>query len=221
MMLNNESVLESYPGILIFKDVNSVIVSANQHLASFVGYKDIRDYFGRTDHDIKSAAVECADVFIEQDQLAMSSNQAQSFLDISVLDDEPRALIKTKSPWYEKGELAGTLGTSMPLQASFNKSVLQFLFEMGQTRDIHKTYQLKNSYDDYGLTRRESVVLFLLMRAKTAKQIAKSLSISSRTVESHIIAIKHKMQCATKAEMLDKALSSDLGNTLLLSMLMY
>lgn len=218
-MLNSETLIETYPGYMVLKDTESVIVSANQRLSQIVGYQDIRDYLGRTDYDIKSAAVECADDFIKQDKAVMKSNKAISFLDFSIQNQEPIAMIKIKSPWHTKGKLNGTISTAIKLQTELNKTVLNHVLAIDKAQCIHKTYQLKQSYDDYGLSQRESHVLFLLMRGRTAKRIAQSLSISHRTVESHINAIKQKMQCQTKAELIDKALTSQLGNTLLLSLL--
>jgi DNA-binding NarL/FixJ family response regulator len=50
------------------------------------------------------------------------------------------------------------------------------------------------------LTPRECEVLFELARGRTNKQIARTLSLSPRTVGNHVSAILSKLGCATRTE---------------------
>ncbi len=52
------------------------------------------------------------------------------------------------------------------------------------------------------LSKREYAVLILLSQGFTDKEIAKKLVISPRTVESHIIHAKQKMNIKTRAELI-------------------
>ena len=57
----------------------------------------------------------------------------------------------------------------------------------------------------YGLTKKERQCLSLTMEGKTAKDIAKSLSISYRTVERHISQVTYKLGCENKLQAVAKA----------------
>ena len=54
------------------------------------------------------------------------------------------------------------------------------------------------------LSPRQKDCLFLLTRGKTAKQIGQALGISHRTVETHMISLKNKMNCTTKNQLVEK-----------------
>ncbi len=56
------------------------------------------------------------------------------------------------------------------------------------------------------LSQREMQCLYQATRGKTAKQIAKALSLSNRTVEHYLDNIKNKMGVSSKAELIAKAM---------------
>ncbi|WP_232051862.1 response regulator transcription factor [Aquicella siphonis] len=60
----------------------------------------------------------------------------------------------------------------------------------------------------FKLTKRECECVFLLVRGKTAKEMADLLLLSKRIIESYIENIKNKMNCQNKAELLVKAVSN-------------
>lgn len=58
----------------------------------------------------------------------------------------------------------------------------------------------------YKLSKRESECLFYLLRGSTAKETAKILEISSKTVEYYIENLKNKFTACTRAELISKAI---------------
>ena len=54
------------------------------------------------------------------------------------------------------------------------------------------------------ITPRERTCLMQLIKGKTSKQIADSLKLSIRTIESYLNNIKHKLGCKTKSELILK-----------------
>jgi DNA-binding CsgD family transcriptional regulator len=56
------------------------------------------------------------------------------------------------------------------------------------------------------LTPRETEILFFLLRGGVARRIADLLSISVRTVEHHIDALKDKFTVTSKSELIEKAI---------------
>jgi len=61
---------------------------------------------------------------------------------------------------------------------------------------------------DIRLSSRENQCLYLTIRGKTAKQIAKILGISNRTVEEYLMNVKNKMGVASKAEVIEKIITT-------------
>jgi DNA-binding CsgD family transcriptional regulator len=60
--------------------------------------------------------------------------------------------------------------------------------------------------NDISLTPRESECLIFLMRGYTAKEVANSMNVSSRTVECHLDNIKEKTGYLTKSKIIDNLL---------------
>ena len=74
---------------------------------------------------------------------------------------------------------------------------------------ILNKFSLETAYA-LGLTQRETQCLFHLLEGHTAKEIAKLLKISPRTVEGYIENMKNKLDCATTSELLLKAMQKEI-----------
>jgi len=70
------------------------------------------------------------------------------------------------------------------------------------------SYTLTDLHCPFLLTEKQENCLFLLIRGKTIKEIAKMLKVSPRTIESHFVAIKTKLNCDYNAELIEKAIDS-------------
>lgn len=77
-------------------------------------------------------------------------------------------------------------------------------FEAQKVQEFLQQTQLKN----FSLSPRQKECLFQLTRGKTAKQTARILGIDHRTVETHIISLKSKMECTTKEQLIERAFES-------------
>lgn len=75
-------------------------------------------------------------------------------------------------------------------------------------------YNIEETYPDTSLSQRQSECLFLLLRGKTAKDIAKALNLSPRTVEAYIEQLKYKLSCTTKQDLIEKSIASGYINVL-------
>lgn len=58
------------------------------------------------------------------------------------------------------------------------------------------------------LSKREKEILKLFLNGYTAAQVAESLQLSRRTVESYLINLKNKLACESKSEMIIKAIEN-------------
>lgn len=67
-----------------------------------------------------------------------------------------------------------------------------------------------NSANNFVFTKRENECLYFTVRGKTAKQIAQILGVSYRTIEEYLSNIKIKMRVSSKAELIEKIVTSHL-----------
>jgi len=63
----------------------------------------------------------------------------------------------------------------------------------------------QNTDDNIKISARERECLNLLIRGMTAKEIARSLALSPRTVEFYIENLKKKFNCSNRIELIAKA----------------
>ena len=61
-------------------------------------------------------------------------------------------------------------------------------------------------YEEVSLTKRQTDCLYYLVQGMTVKQIAETMSLSARTVEHYLEAVKSKLQCKKRSELISRAL---------------
>lgn len=81
------------------------------------------------------------------------------------------------------------------MQFNFNEIILP----------AHQIKENNNFCDKISLTEKQRNCLFLTLKGKTAKEIARLTGVSFRTVQFHIEAIKIKFNCRDKKELIEKA----------------
>ena len=114
-------------------------------------------------------------------------------------------------------------------QANENRIILPNHFEQHVTPDESEIYMLEKFKKEFlketaiknfaltgelegeVLTNKQLNCITYLIEGKTAKEIAKVIGISYRTVEGHIIKLKTRFNCQTKTELITKLLKNGLG----------
>lgn len=86
-----------------------------------------------------------------------------------------------------------------PLQQNTDKKLLRTFME--ETKVNH--FKLKINATDITVTRRELDCIIYLFENKSAKQIAKILGLSFRTIENNINNLKIKLNCSTVSELIN------------------
>ena len=56
----------------------------------------------------------------------------------------------------------------------------------------------------FQFSKRQSDCINYAMQGKTAKEIARELNLSPRTVEEHLTILKHKLSCSNKMQLISK-----------------
>lgn len=73
----------------------------------------------------------------------------------------------------------------------------------------HNSWRAEGEYSHISLTAQETATIVQLLRGNTAKQAAKSLGLSPRTVEFYIQRIKKKFGCQNKSALLNMILKTN------------
>lgn len=212
---------DQMPGCWGCKDNDSVFMYANKEYANIIGIKENRhlDIIGRTDFDMPCDTVNCADLFRIQDKAVITTGKTLKILDIHPFSgNDWRAYIFTKIPFYDSNQnIRGTIFHGADITS--NK-----LLELGSllskvTCDVSSnllsglhSFLLSNEFNNIKLTDREAECLFFLLRGKTAKHIARVMSLSPRTVEEYIVKLKMKLGATNKCELIDKGIQAGFLN---------
>ncbi|MBA2653004.1 MAG: response regulator transcription factor [Tatlockia sp.] len=161
---------------IFIKNKDSLYLWANDFfIQKSLGYTSLPGIYNQSDHNLSWANF--ADSLIENDRLVLQTKQDLSVRERVIRHDGTYVTaISKKCPVLdEQHKVIGVIGFSLGLPET---SVLS------------------------ALSKREYAVLILLSQGFTDKEIAKKLLISPRTVETHIIHAKHKMNVRTRAELI-------------------
>jgi DNA-binding CsgD family transcriptional regulator len=205
--------LNKTPGLIIAKDIQSIYLNITQDFASLLGFKSSEECTGKRDYDIPSKAAEFADQFIKMDKQVITENKKMIALDIQEYTSGWKMILVERNPLKNSdGQVIGLFNQCIDVSetAAFRPYlILHQLDNKISGKSLSPvSYTLSQSHSPFLLTEKQEYCLFLLIRGKTVKEIAKVLSISPRTVESHIEALKIKLRCRSKSEIIEKAIMS-------------
>lgn len=151
----------------------------NFFIQKSAGFNSLNEIYRKQDYHF--AWHEYSDDLKANDQLLMEGKDCVNVKErILRYDGTCVNIISKKSCLYDKEKLIGLIGFSIEMPASI----------------IIKS-----------LSRREYDIIYLLAQGQTDKRIGKKLSISPRTVESHINNAKIKLKVTTRAELIVKFLT--------------
>lgn len=197
----DKTLLDHLPLQIGWKDVNRHYQGANKALTDFKGVKDV---VGKTDEDLSPSSVDDNQIFLEQDLRVLKGER----ITIAHRNSQTNAVFYLeKTPIFnEANNITGLVYYCRPWEKA---DVIHLLSQLDDKLDLDVQHYTLNHHDNpFKLTPRECECLFLIIRGKTAKDIAALLLLSKRTVESYIENIKNKMNCQNKAEILVKAVST-------------
>ena len=215
-------IFNQLPGCWGCKDKDSVFIYANEEYGKIIGVDHHLDCIGRTDFDMPSPTVECADSFREQDNLVLSTGNRMRVLDIHPYSDGSwRAHLFTKTPWKdEQNETVGTIFSGVELKDTAILEVGHWICRAaGLSNKEQTSFSLDLHNQAVSLNTRESEVLFLLLYGKKPQYIAKVLNVSVKTVENYVVRLREKFNANSKGELLDLALDLGFGSHIPESML--
>jgi len=207
------SFVVNVPGFVIAKDVNSRYSVISKDYALLLGWKNPDQCVDLTDFDIPCEAVKAAEQFRILDQKVVDSTKAVLSLYICNYSSGWKTLLSNKMPiQQENGELSGIYGQVMDISNTnmFNwcLSLNQFDQKFISTKDKPVIYILNQEHSPLPLSKQQQACVFLLIRGKSMKEIATTLNLSVRTIESYFVIIKLKLGCNNKSQIIEKAINS-------------
>ncbi len=207
-------IFDQMPGAWGCKDENSVFMYVNEEYGRIIGLSDHKDAIGLTDFDMPCETIKFASIFREQDKKVIQTAQKMRILDIHPFSGyEWKAYIFTKTPLLDDNKnIVGTIFYGADITDSNSiqlGSLLSQIKEEGVKNNLlgQSSYMLSEKFGNVKLSKRQSEVLFYLLRGKTVKQIAVLFGISPRTVDEYLDQLKNKFKAQNKYDLIDKAIS--------------
>lgn len=214
-MKNLSFSMRNLPGLMILKDFQSTFLEITQDFAALLGWKTAAECAGKTDYDIPCNAVEFADEFIKMDKQAMDFSERSFTLDMQNYSLGWKLLLVERNPVHDELDVVSGLFNQC-FDVSNTNQFRSFLalhqldnkiFGANTKPASYSLTQISNPFD---LTEKQENCLFFLIRGKTIKEIAKIFNVSPRTIESHLAAIKVKLNCISKSDVIEKIINSGL-----------
>lgn len=196
-----------------FMDTNSIMQKTNEMTAKTCGYLSSEDAVGKSVRDVSKNKT--AEHIIKNDR-EIISNQSFNIIqeDYTRLDDIDLTAISFKFPWFEEDKIIGIFGCSILIghteAASSLKNCFSMLLRCGLLSNKQHT-TLTDAIpclhiDDVFLNERDTEILYFLVRGNTAKNIAKRLGLSHRTIEHRLDKIRNKLSVSSRNELIEKVI---------------
>jgi len=202
----------------IYKDEHGVFQFLNEQYGAMVGVRGHHlDLVGCTASDLPCGMAAMADVFEEQDRFVMSLGRSVKNLNIHPYADGVWGVyVGRKEPVFDSNNKAvGVIWHGSDITDAYTVAIST---QLARFSGLQNNYALSSDGGCLALSPRESQVLFLIMRGKTAKLAAAALGVSYRTVQQYIDTLKQKFQAESKIELIDKAIAQGYMSQIPLSM---
>ncbi len=196
----------SLPCHVYWKDKKGVILGCNDIQARNVGFKTGDELIGKTDFDLcwKLEAL----VYAENDQEVIRTNKSKLIEEpVRFFDGTTGKAMAYKMPLHDRGgDVVGVFG----LSTIFSLEESGFDLNDFQSIQIKKTSYANISFKNIKFAKREKECVHYLVRGMTAKQIARKLDLSPRTVEFYLERCKAKLGCQNRSELISKVINANL-----------
>lgn len=213
--------MDTSSNLYLIKDANSSILVANDIAANYLGYNCPDDMMGKS---IKAENYPCdthelAPLFYLEDKHVLLTKKQYSFLCYTrFADNNWHMMYGTKTPILDSnGEAIGLMDNYMDVTQNpfFNFSYLLLNEEILSTMQKSRgqfTHRITASIEELDITDRQLECLYFAMCGKNSNEIAETLQLSKRTIESHMENLKKKLNCKSKTTLIELALHKGLLN---------
>ncbi len=197
---NNSDIncINNFPCYISQKNREGKFISANDYFAQEVGFQCGDDLSGYSDYDLFNDE---AKLIRKNDDIVFATEKGMIFFESAMLLN---------------GTFVKAISQKIPLQGKYKKIIgttaISIIIYKGKSSclDARSITEINLSFfssiPNNELTQRQLDCLYYLVKGMAMKQIAKELSLSPRTVEHYIDAIKQKLNCESRVELISLAL---------------
>lgn len=212
--------VDNMPFFIGAKDTTSRFLIVGNCFAKAAGMRSGDSLKGRYDVDVKCELKQIAPLFTTEDTLVTGKRVSLTILTYGFYaHNKPILIYGKKYPITDKNGVT-VLGCGFCFQDMTTSQLINLVPLLSMRKTVYGNCRLGNQFSciiaesipEYDLSRRQIECLFHLLRGQSANDIAITLNISKRTVETHIDTIKFKLGCDTKSQLIDKAVSTGLLN---------
>lgn len=201
-----KNVLEQLPGICWIKDKNSVYRWVNQMMTRVAGYRE-DEIIGN--YDTTFSWQDSAELFVRQDQSTLQGNTPYLIDTPTTKDGSKIVILSQKKPFYEGNiKLLGVISTGFYFDKENYKNIFRLLAWHGFKLTDFITPIKKHTnlvYGNVDFNIKQASIIGHLLRGCSAKQIARKIDLSPRTVEKSITSIYQTVDSKNKNEFIKKA----------------
>lgn len=208
-------IITHLPGYVFWKDKDSRFLGCNQNFAMSAGFEHENQIVGMSDEELPWEADEVSK-YLTDDHSVMTSGTPLLRIEETQTFGSTFKIVTNKYPLYNfDGDCIGLLGVLGYKQNhsqvyhflnQVDERINNTLFNLGDK----KKYLLRGEFGCVELSKREAECMFCLVKGYTAKEVAKELYISNRTVETHINNVKGKLGVLSKSQLIQCLLKSNL-----------
>lgn len=204
-----ENLFELTSANVYSKDIKGCYLSSNQTMLEVNNIPSEQDILGATDYDLTWK--EQAPVLIQNDQEVIQTNKAKTYIEPVWLNGKLlQCYISHKTPLRTSlGKVIGVFGLSFLLEDE--NSLINTVNEVSALSNSSLCKQIQHVgaqpfLRGRHLTKRQMDCLYYLVKGMTIKQIANTLNLSPKTVEHYLDAVKVKLKCRNRTELIATAL---------------
>lgn len=188
---------------IYFYNTNSTFHIVNESTAESCGFDSPAQAAGSTLYQTSSNKY--AEQLVRNNEFILNNN-ARSFLseEIKCSDETYHRGVSFKMPWYTNGNITGIFGCTIVEGKHELVDSLNQILELGFLEKNHNLSNIIQTriFNGIKLTLRESEILSLIAKGRTARQIAESIKLSRRTVENYISNVRQKAGVKSKSELI-------------------
>lgn len=190
------------------KDTSGNYINCNPLMAYQAGISPSK-IVGKTDYDLRWDVY--ADNICQNDSMVLNQRSTHIFFEpCTTIENIPFEVISIKTPCQDNtGNIVGVFGMSFYLNhLCFFNILPHFLQNQGNKKATFSLTTLsQQTIEGKKLTRRETMCLYYLFRGMTAKEIARKMNLSPRTVEQYLKQTREKYNCHKRSDLISKAIN--------------
>ena len=189
-------------------DESSRIQSINEATVATIGFDSVNDGIGKTMFDILPE--ENARLLINSDKMVLQTNQTKIIDDLVIhKDGSKHQFLTVKTPLYNAHHnVIGVFGCSLLLNDQPLAVAIAQISQIGLLQPQQMVFDdnvlAKLKAKKIHLSQRELQVLSYLFRGKSARETGEILHLSQRTIEFYLNALKSKLNCRKKSDLIDE-----------------